>query len=223
MKKYIFDNFKNNKKYKKKVLQIAKSITNLEIGGNKFYDGLGNHYMQNPNEITNFIFFLKNYEKKRKLKIKSFLEIGFATGMNNTFLNKFFKFKNLVAIDYVQPAGINTNVFFSNLRFKNLTLICGNSKDETVIKKTKLLGNYDLIFIDGGHDYETIRSDYKNYSKFLNENGIIAIHDIYADSLGVKKFWKNLKIKEKKKWNFLEFFNPGQKINYGIGVLIPKK
>ena len=59
----------------------------------------------------------------------------------------FFKFKNLVAIDIVQALGINSQNFYSNLRFKNLSLICGDSTKSDIIKKADLLGPYDLIFI----------------------------------------------------------------------------
>ena len=41
-------------------------MSNMEIGGYKFYDGSGTHYMQNPKEIVDLIFYLKNYEKKKE-------------------------------------------------------------------------------------------------------------------------------------------------------------
>ena len=144
-------------------------MSNMEIGGYKFYDGSGTHYMQNPKEIVDLIFYLKNYEKKRKIKFQSFLEIGFAAGINNSFLNKFFNFKKIVAVDYVSPGGINKETFFANLRFKNLVLICGDSTKSNTVEKVSLLGPYDLIFIDGGHSYETVKKDFNNYSRVLKK------------------------------------------------------
>ena len=61
---YLFKNFKNNKSYKIKLIKAVKKMCNMEIGGDKFYDGSGTHYMQNPKEIVELIFFLKKYEKK---------------------------------------------------------------------------------------------------------------------------------------------------------------
>ena len=48
---YLFKNFKNNKSYKIKLIKAVKKMCNMEIGGDKFYDGSGTHYMQNPKEI----------------------------------------------------------------------------------------------------------------------------------------------------------------------------
>ena len=39
-------------------------MCNMEIGGDKFYDGSGTHYMQNPKEIVELIFFKKTRKKK---------------------------------------------------------------------------------------------------------------------------------------------------------------
>jgi hypothetical protein len=215
---YIFKNFKNNSVYKRKLLEVVKKMCNLEIGGYRFYDGSGTHYMQNPKEIVELVFNLKNYEKKKKIKLKSFLEIGFAAGTNNSFLNKFFEFQKIVAIDHVSPGGINKDTFFSNLRFKNLTLICGDSTKKETIEHASILGPYDFIFIDGGHSYEIVKKDFQNYSKMLNKNGLIAMHDIFSDT-DVPKLWKELKKKHNKDCKFSEFYDPSQELKYGIGLI----
>ena len=174
-------------------------------------------------EIVELIFFLKKYEKKYKKKLSSFLEVGFAAGINNSFLNKFFSFKKIVAVDYVAPAGINKETFFANLRFKNLTLICGDSTNKDTVKKASILGPYDFIFIDGGHSYDTVKKDFQNYSKILNQNGLIAMHDIYSNTVpGVTKYWKEIKNNYKKQYNFFEFYDPKQEFKYGIGIISKK-
>ena len=207
-------NFKNTTAYKKQIIKFLKSLSNVEIGGDRLYDGMGTHYIQNPYEISDLIFFLKNYEKKntRKFKFNYFLEIGYAAGINNTIINKFFNFKKIVAIDIVQPTGIN-------LRFKNLCLLCGDSKSKEILKSAEILGGYDLIFIDGGHDYLTVKSDFENYSKHLNKNGVIVLHDIKSNIVkGVPKFWKELK-KNSKKYKIKEIFKKGSKMECGLGIL----
>ena len=42
----------------------------------------------------------------------------------------------------------------------------------------------DLIFIDGGHDLETVRHDIANYLPFVKPNGIAAFHD-FSSTCGV--------------------------------------
>ena len=63
MSNYIFSNFKFSQDYKNKLVETVKKMTNLEIGGYRLYDGVGNHYMQNPKEIVDLIFALKKHEK----------------------------------------------------------------------------------------------------------------------------------------------------------------
>lgn len=38
-----------------------------------------------------------------------------------------------------------------------------------------------LIFIDGGHSYETALTDYQNWSPHLMQGGFLVFHDIYID------------------------------------------
>jgi predicted O-methyltransferase YrrM len=38
-----------------------------------------------------------------------------------------------------------------------------------------------LVFIDGGHSYETVLSDYRNWSGHIQPGGYLLIHDIFKD------------------------------------------
>jgi len=53
---------------------------------------------------------------------------------------------------------------------------------------------YDVIFIDGDHSYEGVKSDYINSLPLLNEKGIMIFHDIASiGAPGVVKFWNEIK------------------------------
>ena len=122
--------------------------------------------------------------------------------------------------------GIDPFTFYANLRFKNLTLICGNTTDRNIQNKIKLNGPYDLIFIDGGHDYETVKSDFVNFSKLVSKNGVIVFHDIMDCDVpkgkkGVPDFWKEIK-KNQKQYTIKEFYDPHPVTKTGIGVLVKK-
>jgi hypothetical protein len=42
---------------------------------------------------------------------------------------------------------------------------------------------FDLVFIDGLHEYSQVKRDILNSLKFLNRNGIILVHDCLPDSM----------------------------------------
>ena len=71
-------------------------------------------------------------------------------------------------------------------KFKNnVHLIKGNSNK---LLKTIDMSKIDYVFLDGGHDYETVKSDLKSCEEVLNRNGTILCDDYnlsYAP--GVKK------------------------------------
>lgn len=91
-------------------------------------------------------------------KYQSYLEIG-------TFDNELFSFincKEKIGIDpfYGGTHRMTSDAFF----FKN--------------KK-----KFDCIFIDGLHHYDQVKKDIKNSLNFLNENGIILVHDCLPKNL----------------------------------------
>ena len=68
---------------------------------------------------------------------------------------------------------------------KNINIIKGNSNK---ILKQINLDEIDYVFLDGGHKYETVKSDLENLTQVINNNGIIVCDDYnltYAP--GVKK------------------------------------
>ena len=80
----------------------------------------------------------------------------------------------------------------------------------------------DVLFIDGDHSYDGVKTDFELYSKIISDNGIIMIHDTdenYEKSLivtedskkdhyrfdGPSKLIKELQ--ENPKWNLINLFN----------------
>ena len=133
--KYVFGGLKT-KKEKKDLTEFFRHETTAEYGGYQMFDGTRTHLMHNPEELSDFIYFLKNYERKKGKKIRNFLEVGFSAGKINTVLNKFFNFEQIVAVDNFS-ADISATNLMANLRRKNLTLVCGNSHKKEIIKIIK--------------------------------------------------------------------------------------
>ena len=68
---------------------------------------------------------------------------------------------------------------------KNVNLITGNSNK--ILKKLNM-SKIDYVFLDGGHDYDTVKNDLNNCIEVVNKNGTILCDDYnlsYAP--GVKK------------------------------------
>jgi len=54
----------------------------------------------------------------------------------------------------------------------------------------------DVLFIDGGHEYEEVKDDWDNFSPFVKKGGVVYFHDCDATSPGVVKLFEELKGKK---------------------------
>lgn len=217
--KYVFRDLKT-KKEKEILTEFFRHQTNAEYGGYLMFDGTRSHIMHNPEELSDFIFFLKNYEKKKRKKIRNFLEIGFSSGKANTILNKFFNFEQIVAVDNF-TADMSSTDLLANLRRKNLIVICGNSDKKETLQIIKKFQPYDLIFVDGSHEYKDVKKDLSNYSKMLSDYGILAAHDIHSlEYQGINKAWNEFK--RQSNFIFKEIVCKKYYFVCGVGLAIKK-
>lgn len=214
MSEYLYQAFEHTPAYRERLIEVLRNNTNIEMGGYRMFDGSYAHAIQIPEELADFIFALKEHDAK-VAPLKRMLEVGFAAGITNTLLNKFFGFDEIVAMDTFDGPP-STNVLWANLRFKNLTLICGDSGSSRSISTAKALGPFDLIFIDGDHSYEGVMRDIKNYAPMLSKFGIFAMHDIAAEWTGVPNAWRHLV--ESGEWATEEFVCPIYQRPFGIGI-----
>ena len=74
----------------------------------------------------------------------------------------------------------------------------------------------DVLHIDGGHNYEEVMRDWKNYSPLVKKGGLILIHDIYNPDGDVGRFWSDVKL-GRKNWE------ETSKSRYGVGILYKEK
>lgn len=59
----------------------------------------------------------------------------------------------------------------------NFQIIVGDSRDKDVVYTIGLEGPFDLVYIDGGHDYDTVIGDVKNYAEMVKPGGLLVIDD----------------------------------------------
>ena len=88
-------------------------------------------------------------------------------------------------------------------------------------------GPFDFIFVDGGHDYETVQNDYEKYWPMVRPGGVMAFHDIaYPDlnsphQIDVGRWWRDLKMNGHRPMAWLrEMFDHDGQDDWGIGVLV---
>lgn len=76
-------------------------------------------------------------------------------------------------------------------------VIQGDSKNKQIkqaVRDAFQDRSVDVAFIDGGHDYPTVRSDFYSYGPLVRDGGIVAFHDVASTehNLGVPKLWKEI-------------------------------
>ena len=175
------------------------------------------------NKIYNYIFGEKFYKKIsydfdsnltrslivnniiEKKKYETYLEIG----CDKNILFNSVKIKKKIGIDPVSGGNIRMS---SDNFFKN-------NQDK-----------FDLIFIDGLHQYEQVKRDVYNSLKFLNDNGVILLHDCMPSSFMRQAPKRSSNIWNGDVWkNIVEFRTLDQIDTYtiyadhGIGLILKRK
>lgn len=177
---------------------------------------------QSKNEFTEFLTEIQN------MPIKSVLEIGSMFGGTLwTWLN-LFKLERLNVVDamvssfdqrFVTQANSHNTLWkqWCNDKKCEFTLYEGYSTNTDIINKVTKLPKIDMLFIDGDHNYYTVKSDYMHYKDMVNTDGLIVFHDIGfnegSNHYGVKPLWNSIK----NKYKFKEFIDKDGE--NGIGVL----
>lgn len=129
---------------------------------------------QDPKEIDDL--------RKAVGPITSYLEIGSYAGESLLFMAKNFAegaHVTLIDLPVNQAARQNLVDIVKELqKYYTVTLISADSRDPVVVQKARELapnGYYDLVFIDGNHDFEYVISDLANYGPM---GKLIAMHDV---------------------------------------------
>jgi predicted O-methyltransferase YrrM len=107
-------------------------------------------------------------------------EIAPKTQFSNPLKN--FYYKHIARLD--PYTYLSVNKLLSKFS-KNINIIKGNSNK--VLQEIKPL-SFDYVFLDGGHKYETVKSDLENLTEVIKNNGTLICDDYnlsYAP--GVKK------------------------------------
>lgn len=181
---------------------------------------------QDEGELNRLIELVKELQPKR------ILEIGSLYGGTMWYWMHAVKGAEIVSVDIGVGAPDSR---FSDMEYARINLwpeweretgciitqIRADSTSPETVKSMKEYAPFDFIFIDGGHYYETVISDWKNYWPMLRSGGLLAFHDIAypdgnRDNYGVGRAWRE--VRDNGKWQeFIRENNPEQWM--GIGVM----
>lgn len=124
------------------------------------------------------------------------LEIGtFLASTSLTFLLN--GAKRVFTVDKeVHPGNLLRLPFFEDSYDDSIVFLVGDSTDEKVhayINSWCLSYTlFDFVFIDGGHDYDTVKNDFHLAMSVLEKDGIIVFHDYHPMWKGVMSFLDEL-------------------------------
>lgn len=164
---------------------IAAGSDDLGTFGGGYQGGV--EVQQVPDEIGPCILALLESGKT----FESYLELGVAAGGLTYLVNHYLKPEKIVLVDDNQhhKAGKRVEV----LRGIAYREIIGKSLDETVIEETRSAGPYDLMMIDGDHNYPGVKLDVTTYLPMLASGGYLMLHDSAMPQWGVMRTVKELK------------------------------
>jgi predicted O-methyltransferase YrrM len=179
---------------------------------------------QVPTELIQFASMIANK------KPRSVLEIGTNRGGTLFVLCRLANpFANVISLDLPGGKFGGGYRWFQALLFQQfpsrgqrLHLIRDDSHKLDVRERVAAIlhdQKLDLLFIDGDHTYQGVRTDFEMYSPLVRAGGMIAFHDIVqhpADlECGVCDFWNEIKIRYRHE-EITENSNQGWA---GIGIL----
>ena len=201
MSKKINEYFKNNyKSSKKKMFKEGGCHNEPKVG----------IFLEN---------IINNHPFMKTKKIKNVLEIGFNTGHSaDIFLSNNEKI-NLISFDIGLHDYVKIGKEYIDKEYKNRhRLILGDSTKtipEFINSNTDNL-KFDLIYIDGGHEYNIAKQDLINCKRLAHKNSLVILDDVVRNKNNIK-FWNegpNKSWDECKKINIIHEI--GQ-IDYNIG------
>ncbi|WP_435114479.1 class I SAM-dependent methyltransferase [Candidatus Pelagibacter bacterium nBUS_36] len=140
--------------------------------------------MEKLNKLTKI--FKKIYYKTFIENFKGKLKYDFPSNFYRWDLIEYLIKKNNYT-NYLE-IGCDQNQLFSKVLIENKIGVDpvsgGNIRKTSDDFFKENVNKFDIVFIDGLHTYEQVKKDILNSVNFLNENGIILVHDCMPDSLG---------------------------------------
>jgi predicted O-methyltransferase YrrM len=170
------------------------------------------------------ISIFNKFMQNEKNFVRNILEIGSYEGRSAIFFLNYFNASKITCVDtwlgsheHVRKMEEIEKNFDNNLKLYENKLIKHKTTSDNFFLTNKLL--FDLIYIDGLHAYDQVKSDLENAYKFLRPKGYLLIDDY---------LWKFYPINKKNVINsaneFIQKYNNNLELIYiSEQVLLKKK
>lgn len=219
---------KQNQKLPAYALKVREDIDNLPDISAKLEFLLHNRQFRVDQKKPEFLALLEKIKTKKAINI---LEIGGRRGGSSIlFSYAAGEQANILTVD-LNNSGHRLKTLNKFSHDRKIQFWQGDSHLQETYKKIEqyLQGSkFDVLFIDGDHTYEGAKKDFIKYSQLLNDDGIIALHDIQEDyktrfnvqtaswTGGVPLFWREVKAAG---FNTEDLISDQYQDGYGIGVV----
>lgn len=175
-----------------------------------------------PRAMHFYIYTL--YEFVLEMKCKKVLNLGTQNGQSDRAillaLANNGQNGQLVSVDHKDRSTILDETFQDYKKYWKF--IQGDTTKPEIVQAVKdMLGEneqFDFLLIDAGHDYESCKSDFDNYTPMVRSGGVVFLHDTVNQNAGVSKLWSEIDWSEKFNcdWGFA-------RSNFIVGMGICKK
>lgn len=175
-------------------------------------------------QIEKQIEFLRNVVND--ISIKNVLEIGFNAGHSADIFLSSNKNINLVSFDIGTHNYVKSGKQFIDTNYPGRhTLIIGNSLNTVPNYFKKENTKFDIIFIDGGHDYNISRGDLLNCKAGAHDKTLVILDDtmntgnwVKGWNIGPNRAWKEAKENNIIKEIGTEDYFPGRGQSWGVYI-----
>lgn len=155
-------------------------------------DVVGKYSLGYGERAFRYMWLLLHAQLKSSYK---FLEIGVYKGsilsLSQVIANELNMSANIIGVTPLNPTGDKYSVYSDsnyeydiaylynllNISSDNTSIIEGLSTDDIVKQKIVETAPYDMVYIDGGHDYETVISDLTVVENCLERGGFLILDD----------------------------------------------